>query len=177
MQTTKASCNQSSLSDKESAQGCIPKRVLGRPDEALRGGNQGPSAPGWGGSSTAGDILRVCPEIACQTGLLGALLQSRDLSMWCEAFPCAFSPSTAPVQGNQPLSRELLAVLCALSRAGSTPFPKVIRKGAGHTQRWEQASGFPLHVLEHLPPKLMSAYFLLCALTYTSDLRSEGAHV
>ena len=27
-----------------------------------------------------------------------------------------------------------------------------------------------LHVLEHLPPKLMSAYFLLCALTYTSYL-------
>ena len=78
--------------------------------------------------------------------------------------------STALEQGNQPLSRELLAVLCALSRAGSTPFPKVIRKGAGHTQSWEQASGFPLHVLEHLPPKLMSAYFLLCALTYTSDL-------
>ena len=30
------------------AQGCIPKRLLGRPDEALGGGNQGPSAPGWG---------------------------------------------------------------------------------------------------------------------------------
>ena len=25
-----------------------PKRLLGRPDEALGGGNQGPSAPGWG---------------------------------------------------------------------------------------------------------------------------------
>ena len=32
----------------ESAQGCIPKRLLGRPDEALGGGNQCPSAPGWG---------------------------------------------------------------------------------------------------------------------------------
>ena len=30
------------------AQGCIPKRLLGRPDEALGGGNQDPSAPGWG---------------------------------------------------------------------------------------------------------------------------------
>ena len=153
MQTAKASRKQSSLSGKESAQGCIPKGVLDRPDEALRGGNQGPSAPGWGGSSTAGEILRVCPEIACQTGLLGALLQSRDLSMWCEAFPCAFSPSTAPVQGNQPLIRELQAVLCSLPRAGSTPFAKVIRKGAVHTQRREGASGFPLQVLEHLPPK------------------------
>ena len=25
-----------------------PQRLLGRPDEALGGGNQGPSAPGWG---------------------------------------------------------------------------------------------------------------------------------
>ena len=31
------------LSGKESAQGCIPKRLLGRPDEALGGGNQGPT--------------------------------------------------------------------------------------------------------------------------------------
>ena len=31
------------LSGKESAQGCIPKRLPGRPDEALGGGNQGPS--------------------------------------------------------------------------------------------------------------------------------------
>ena len=35
------------LSGKESAQACIPRRLLGRPDEALGGGNQGPSAPGW----------------------------------------------------------------------------------------------------------------------------------
>ena len=27
----------------------------------------------------------------------------------------------------------------------------------------------PLEILEHLPPKPESAYFLLCALTYTSD--------
>ena len=47
MQTAKASRKQSSLSGKESAQGCIPKRLPGRPDDALGGGNQGPSAPGW----------------------------------------------------------------------------------------------------------------------------------
>ena len=47
MQTAKASRKQSSFSGKESAQGCIPQRLLGRPDEALGGGNQGPSAPGW----------------------------------------------------------------------------------------------------------------------------------
>ena len=33
VQTAKASRKQSSLSGKESAQGCIPKRLLGRPDE------------------------------------------------------------------------------------------------------------------------------------------------
>ena len=36
-------------------------------------------------------------------------------------------------------------------------------------QRQDQASGVPLEILEHLPPKPESAYFLLCALTYTSD--------
>ena len=46
---------------------------------------------------------------------------------------------------------------------------KVMRKEAWHTQRRDQASGVPLEILEHLPPKPESAYFLLCALTYTSD--------
>ena len=36
-------------------------------------------------------------------------------------------------------------------------------------QRWDRASGIPLEILEHLPPKPESAYFLLCAFTYTSD--------
>ena len=46
---------------------------------------------------------------------------------------------------------------------------KVMRKEAWHTRRRDQASGVPLEILEHLPPKPESAYFLLCALTYTSD--------
>ena len=46
---------------------------------------------------------------------------------------------------------------------------KVMRKEAQHMQRQDQASGVPLEILEHLPPKPESAYFLLCALTYTSD--------
>ena len=46
---------------------------------------------------------------------------------------------------------------------------KVMRKEALHTQRWDRASGVPLEILKHLPPKPESAYFLLCALTYTSD--------
>ena len=46
---------------------------------------------------------------------------------------------------------------------------KVMRKEAPHMQRWDRASGVPLEILEHLPPKPESAYFLLCAFTYTSD--------
>ena len=46
---------------------------------------------------------------------------------------------------------------------------KVMRKEAQHTQKRDQASGVPLEILERLPPKPESAYFLLCALTYTSD--------
>ena len=46
---------------------------------------------------------------------------------------------------------------------------KVMRKEAWHTQRRDRASGVPLEILEHLPPKPESAYFLLCAFTYISD--------
>ena len=52
---------------------------------------------------------------------------------------------------------------------GAPLMAKVIRKEARHTQRRDRASGVPLEILEHLPPKPESAYFLLCALTYTSD--------
>ena len=44
---------------------------------------------------------------------------------------------------------------------------KVMRKEARHTQRRDRASGVPLEILEHVPPKTESAYFLLCA--FTSD--------
>ena len=44
MQTAKASRKQSSLSGKESAQGCIHKRLLGRPDEALGSRHRSPPA-------------------------------------------------------------------------------------------------------------------------------------
>ena len=43
---------------------------------------------------------------------------------------------------------------------------KVMRKEARHTQRWDRASGVPLDILEHLPPKKQSLpTLLLCALT------------
>ena len=41
---------------------------------------------------------------------------------------------------------------------------KVMWKEAQHTQRWDRASGVPLEILEHLPPKQESAYFTaLCS--------------
>ena len=43
---------------------------------------------------------------------------------------------------------------------------KVMRKEARHTQRRDRASGVPLDILEHLPPKNQSLpTLLLCALT------------
>ena len=56
-----------------------------------------------------------------------------------------------------------------LPGAGAPPVAKVMRKEARHTQRRDPASGVPLEILGHLPPKPESVYFLLCALTYTSD--------
>ena len=53
--------------------------------------------------------------------------------------------------------------------AGALPLAKVTRKEARHMQRRDRASGVPLEILEHLPPKPESAYFLLWTLTYTSD--------
>ena len=43
-------------------------------------------------------------------------------------------------------------------------------------QRRDRASGVPLEILEHLPPKPESAYFLLCVLTYNSDFRGAVPH-
>ena len=43
-------------------------------------------------------------------------------------------------------------------------------------QRRDRASGVSLEILEHLPPKPESAYFLLCVLTYTSDFMGTVPH-
>ena len=42
---------------------------------------------------------------------------------------------------------------------GTQPVAKVMRKEARHTQRRDRASGVPLEILEHLPPKPEPAYF------------------
>ena len=54
---------------------------------------------------------------------------------------------------------------------------KVMRKEARHTQRRDRASGVPLEILEHLPPKPESAYFLLCAFTYPADFIFLGSKI
>ena len=47
---------------------------------------------------------------------------------------------------------------------GTLPVAKVMRKEARHTQRRDRASGVPLEILEHLPPKTEPAYFTtLCS--------------
>ena len=50
-------------------------------------------------------------------------------------------------------------VICREPVWGTPPVAKVMRKEARHTQRWNRASGVPLEILEHLPPKPESAYF------------------
>ena len=52
-------------------------------------------------------------------------------------------------------------LVAPLPGAGAPPVAKVMRKEAQHTQRRDRASGVPLEILEHLPPKPESAYFLL----------------
>ena len=47
---------------------------------------------------------------------------------------------------------------------GTPPMAKVMRKEARRTQRRDRASGVPLEILEHLPPKPEPAYFTtLCS--------------
>ena len=49
------------------------------------------------------------------------------------------------------------------------PVAKVMRKEAWHTQRRDQASGVSLEILEHLPPKPESAYFLFCCCCFINQ--------
>ena len=70
----------------------------------------------------------------------------------------------------------LVKAMCWEPAWGAPPVAKVMREEAQHTQRQDLASGVPLEILEHLPPKPESAYFTLCALTYTSDLRGPVPH-
>ena len=53
---------------------------------------------------------------------------------------------------------------------------KVMRKEARHTQRRDRASGVPLEILEHIPPKPESAYFLLVFSPKPLTLRGALPH-
>ena len=55
---------------------------------------------------------------------------------------------------------------------GAPPMAKVMRKEARHTQRRDRASGVPLDILEHLPPKPEPAYYFVLSPT---PLTLQGA--
>ena len=60
-----------------------------------------------------------------------------------------------------------VVMYCQEPAWGTLPVAKVMRKEAWHTQRRDRASGVPLEILEHLPPKPESAYFsALCSHLY-----------
>ena len=55
-------------------------------------------------------------------------------------------------------------VYCQEPAWGPPPVAKVMRKEAWHTQRPDRASGVPLEILKHPPPKAEPAYFTtLCS--------------
>ena len=80
------------------------------------------------------------------------------------------SPKPMSIESVMPSNHLILChPLLLLLRGASSAPAKVLRKEAWHTQRRDRASGVSLEILKHLPPKPESAYFLLCAFTYTSD--------
>ena len=57
----------------------------------------------------------------------------------------------------------LVRLYCREPEWGIQPVAKVMRKEARHMQRRDRASGLPLEILEHLPPKPESTWFtVLC---------------
>ena len=133
MHTAKASRGESSFRGKGSAPGCIPKLVLPRPDEAPHGGNQGPGAPGLGRQLHSQSVAPFVPRTRLlDWAFSGTLLQRRVRWMFFAGFRCVFGlPSTPAGQGNQPLSRELEAVLCAQARKPSAMHVGEKRPAAG----------------------------------------------
>ena len=93
---------------------------------------------------------------------------SRHIAYWVQHFPQHHLSGSGIAQ--------LEFYHCWEPAWGTPPLAKVMRKEAQHTQRRYRASGVRLEILEHLPPKLESAYFLLCAFTYTSDLTGAVPH-
>ena len=142
MQTAKASRKQSSLSGKESAQGCIPKRLPGRPDEALGGGKQGPSAPAWARQHHRQRDPPFVPRKRLPDWA------SPELSPSVESCGCVFGlprcvlarESTAPGQGNQSLSRELRARALCPGLEARFPARRREERGCGPVTGKDRAS-------------------------------------
>ena len=75
--------------------------------------------------------------------------------------PCINAKIRQPCCGshNYGGQSKLIQILeCREPAWGIPPLAKVMRKEAWHTQRRDRASGVPLEILEHLPPKPESAY-------------------
>ena len=120
------------------------------------------------------------PGANCLEDLIHWPLPSFPL-LWCQ--PRSLTSTLHPLAMGGGHSRCPISVLMTLQspiikhidwtsstcRERAPPLAKVLRNEAWHTQRRDQASGVSLKILEHLPPKPESAYFMLCAFTYTSD--------
>ena len=66
--------------------------------------------------------------------------------------------------GESGQSNPMRKLECREPAWGPPPVAKVIKKEARHMQRRDRASGVPLEILKHLPPKPESAYFItLCS--------------
>ena len=120
------------------------------------------------------DIVRSCPK-SCYSKyvpLPGAGILHIEcivhIAYWVQHFPQHHLSGSGIAQ--------LEFYHCREPAWGTPPMANVTRKEARHTQRRDRASGVPLEILEHLPPKPESAYFLLCAFTYTSDFIGAVPH-
>ena len=95
------------------------------------------------------------------------LLQTRDPSPVCSATQgSTFSVWLGLIVNQLPYQppQKDSNLQCGEPAWGPPPMAKVMRKEARHTQRRDRASGVPLEILEHLPPKPESAYFTtLCS--------------
>ena len=78
-----------------------------------------------------------------------------------------FEEDTSVIKSLMHLQHNKIKQTCQMCREPARDIPlvtKVMRKGARHTQRRDRASGVPPDILEHLPPKNQSAYFIaLCS--------------
>ena len=115
------------------------------------------------------DFLQLCSRAKLSYLKNTVIAGSRHIAYWVHIAYCILSAalSTASSFRIWNSSTGILSLPGASVR--TPPMTKVMRKEARHTQRRDRASGVPLEILEHLPPKPESAYFLFCAFTYTSN--------